>query len=723
MSILIFGIENSLMSFVIWLVTSVYKIAAFAFKIFLILAGGELINADEYKLLLENTYVIIGIVMLFVVAFALLKGMVNPDEQKKSTSTIKKMLVNLVTSSIILVLLNPFFTFMFDFQKSVIANENTIGKFFGFGNINSSSSDGAINQVEIGANMIVNSIFTAFFDVSEGYCNEQDKLTVEECRNLIMDDGGYGWDGDLKFSEAVKKVNLDGDFTNYADYAEAVNGGNIEYSFLLSVVAGFILVYIAVSYCFDMALRLVKLVFYQLIAPIPVLLRVIPEGKLGDIFSNWLKITFACYFEVYVRIFILYFCIFLCLKITDGPLFNSNLVNSGFLTIAFTKAFVFMGLMTFMRQAPQLISKLFPALDTGNMKLGIREKLAAGGGFAAGAVLGGGVTALTRNAINSGKNAKNKWQATKGLTGKDKAKAIGSALWATTGGVIGSSLAGGISGAARSGKAGVGAKSWKDMKSSATSGAKAAVDAKDKRASYKARHGGKLIGLEKDAQGKTHLTGSVWGHVSDVGYDIGRWAGFGNVDSLLAENKLIDEISSQRKAIDSESFDVIDGDLAKGKLSVNYDSTNANHLGVTHDMINLRRLKAELDAAKTSGVVADIEKAEVAYSKYRSDWADEIRNISLRGATEWNGLSDGIQADLAGLRMASDKYRETVSRNINAPFMSELADRNDILDKNKSIDVNHSTMKAIKDKMKIEKTQNARKINEARQKEEERKGK
>lgn len=722
MNILLFGIEDALMEFVIWLVSCIYEIAALAFKIFLILASGELINSSDYEVLLNNCYVILGVVMLFVIAFALLKGMINSDEQKKSATTIRKMLVNLITSSIILALLTPFFTFLFDFQDAVIMNTNTIGKFFGFGSFSSSGATNPKEQVKIGANMIVNGVFTAFFDANMDR-EDCDGKTLQECRKLVTTDIGVIYDSGDTLDEAMNNAIINGDFSVYSEYGEAVVEGYVDYSFLLSLVGGCFLIYIAVSYCFDMALRLVKLVFYQLIAPIPVMLRIIPEGKLSDVFNNWLKITFACYFEVYVRIFFMYFCIFLCVKINDGPLFNSEVLDGSFVTYSLTKAFVFLGLMTFMRQAPQLISKLFPSLDTGNMKLGIREKLAAGGGFAAGAILGGGVTALTRNAINSGKNAKNKWQATKGLTGKDKAKAIGGALWATTGGVIGSSLAGGISGAARSGKAGFGAKNWKDMKNSATSGAKAAVDAKDKRASYKARHGGKLIGLEKDAHGKTHLTGSVWGHVSDVGYDIGRWAGFGNVDSLLAENKLIDEISSQRKAIDSESFDVIDGDLAKGKLSVNYDSTNANHLGVTHDMINLRRLKAELDAARTSGVVSDIEKAEVAYSKYRSDWADEIRNISLRGTTEWNGLSDGIQADLAGLRMASDKYRETVSRNINAPFMSELADRNDILDKNKSIDVNHSTMKAIKDKMKIEKTQNARKINEARQKEEERKGK
>ena len=38
----------------LWLITPVYKLAAFAFKIFLILATGKLVSADSYKKLLKT---------------------------------------------------------------------------------------------------------------------------------------------------------------------------------------------------------------------------------------------------------------------------------------------------------------------------------------------------------------------------------------------------------------------------------------------------------------------------------------------------------------------------------------------------------------------------------------------------------------------------------------------------------------------------------------------
>ena len=70
-----------------------------------------------------------------------------------------------------------------------------------------------------------------------------------------------------------------------------------------------------------------------------------------------------------------------------------------------------------MRQAPKLLSDLFGFGD-GDMKLGIKDKLKAGGAFAMGAAIGGGATALTRNAVNAWGNIKD------AKTGKDKRNAI-----------------------------------------------------------------------------------------------------------------------------------------------------------------------------------------------------------------------------------------------------------------------------------------------------------
>lgn len=90
----------------------------------------------------------------------------------------------------------------------------------------------------------------------------------------------------------------DSSFAQYANYSEAVRDDQLTYYFPISTVAGIFILYVLLNFCFDMALRVVKLAFYQIIAPIPVICRVIPGGKLKDVFSKWVKQVISLFVEV-----------------------------------------------------------------------------------------------------------------------------------------------------------------------------------------------------------------------------------------------------------------------------------------------------------------------------------------------------------------------------------------------------------------------------------------
>ena len=177
----------------LWMVVGIYKIAAFVFELFLILGTGQLLDKSVYQVMLSNFYILIGIVMLFIVAFTLLKGMINPDEQKKGTSAIKKIIVNLITSMMIMALLPTIFTFAYEVQDSFINQYNVIGKFFGYGNASASKDDPVntnnIKLVKTGSYKIVNGIFTAFLNVNLDACKTdgievKDNSTLEQCQKL-----------------------------------------------------------------------------------------------------------------------------------------------------------------------------------------------------------------------------------------------------------------------------------------------------------------------------------------------------------------------------------------------------------------------------------------------------------------------------------------------------------------------------------------------------------
>ncbi len=679
-------IESWFTSAVIWITIGIYNIAAFVFKLFLILGTNRLVEDSAYSKIITNFYVIIGIIMLFVITFYLLKGMVNPDDQKTGATTIKKIVINLVTSAIIMSLLPMLFTFAYDFQSSFIIN-NVIGKFFNYGgkNIGDGSSRDPVMEVTQGANAIVNGVYNAFMYPSNGdvkiksdsefrltYGTNESTSLLTECGEWTT--GLYDSQSDPQFifnpayrtfEDTVTSVSCTGYFTHYLSWSKNIADDTVTFNWLLSIVAGALLIYVGVSYCFDMALRMIKLIFYQLIAPIPIFLRIIPEGKLSNTFNQWMKITLTCYLEIYVRIFIFYFVIFLCNAYMDSHIMSKISDTYGFMMGLLANAFILMGLVTFMRQAPKLFSDI-TGIDSGNMKLGIKDKLAAGGAFTAGAIIGGGVSALARNATNAGKNIRNRWNNDK-KNGVSTRKRIGHVFSGIGHGAL-STVGGAVSGAARSGKAGWNAKSGTDMKKAASSGATAAVEKRDKRASYKAAHSTGEGGLKGWAHDKLNVLG---GHVKDTGTSIGGWMGINNVEDLKRENAAMEQIKQSRDDFDSIVDNLIATEMSKGKTSI---STGSQEL-------SFEKYKELQDYYNTAAIHGSVEYQGKTYTKAEMEtlFNQEKKSLRLRMQNDllinnrkWSKLNEDIRAKLAAARAAAVAFKGINRNNMNINAAGEV---------------------------------------------------
>ena len=393
---------ETVVGIVVWITAMIYHVAAWIFEIFLILASGKVIDSDKYQLLIQNFYIVLGIVVLFFISFSLLRSMVNPDDKKSGTTVVKTSIINLVTSVAILALLPTIFGFLYDFQTSFITRYNVIGRFFGYGNLSEpvDTNDYAtwlceMNNKEIrqGAFQMVNGVYTAFFNVNTEKCSNSpidSNEKLEECQKSVTDIDTFifvPYHTSKTFYDAISYVERDGIFSHYIDFTDNVIKGEISFNFLLSIIAGLALIYVGVSYCFDMALRMVKLVFYQIIAPIPIFARVVPDGPLKGSFEKWLKVVVTCYLEVFVRIFVFYFIVYLCKAMLSSEYLSNILLCFGPFMWLLARALLVMGFVMFMRQAPKLISEV-TGIDSGNMKLGIMDKLRDGGFFAAGSAIG-----------------------------------------------------------------------------------------------------------------------------------------------------------------------------------------------------------------------------------------------------------------------------------------------------------------------------------------------
>ena len=111
MGILFIG-EGALNSLLITLIALVFELISKVFGLFVVLAKVDTLDSSFYAQLVRNFYIILTVVMLFAIAFGLLKSMVNPDDSK-GTGEAGNIFKKLVTSIVILALLPTIFNFAF----------------------------------------------------------------------------------------------------------------------------------------------------------------------------------------------------------------------------------------------------------------------------------------------------------------------------------------------------------------------------------------------------------------------------------------------------------------------------------------------------------------------------------------------------------------------------------------------------------------------------------
>ncbi|MEG1009433.1 MAG: hypothetical protein RSF67_06460, partial [Clostridia bacterium] len=72
--------STSIVTIFLWIDAIVYNFINYFYEIFLYLAELDIFGDKEYMLIVNRVYVILGVVMLFILAYSLLKAIINPDD-------------------------------------------------------------------------------------------------------------------------------------------------------------------------------------------------------------------------------------------------------------------------------------------------------------------------------------------------------------------------------------------------------------------------------------------------------------------------------------------------------------------------------------------------------------------------------------------------------------------------------------------------------------------
>lgn len=358
----------------------VYQLIGMFYNLFITISKVNVLSGNE---LVETLYsrvgLILGLFMVFKLMFSLIQALVDPDKltdtKNGAVSIIKRSLI-----AIVLLGITPsLFKEAYDLQATLVgaksSSDNILYKLI-------FAKDTAAYVDNFGNELAAEFYFSFFKD------DEYPELTDE----IENEDRFTSYTGDT--IETLKKKVLSADKFSLDDTYQYLmmtsTGGQyvIEFSPLLCLGAGILILWIIITYCVQIAVRVFQLAYLQLIAPIPILSYISkPDGS----FKKWTTQCTTTYLDLFLRLAIIYFVMAMVHSLSEV---FENIDNSFFVEL-----FLIIGLLQFAKKAPDLIKEIFPSaggaakFDFGLGSKPLKGLATFGAGAAIGAV-GGAATGI-----------------------------------------------------------------------------------------------------------------------------------------------------------------------------------------------------------------------------------------------------------------------------------------------------------------------------------------
>lgn len=335
--------NNILRKLCAWICVPIYTLIPSIYKIFYNIASARFFNPEKTTVIQDfsqNLYVLISVVMLFGFSITLLSAIVNPDlisDNKKGVPAMfKRAFIGLA-----LIIIIPFgFDEMYKIQQNVMSNS-------------------LIEKIIVGADFSCDEKKDPDCEPGQGGGQVIAGILINSVLHPAEDTVIIGADLQQSYSDMVQT-----DISNISSIASDINvkrvdGGTTvedgDYGFhfdsLIAIIAGIGIDYILLIFAIDMAVRMFKLAFLELTAPISVVSYIVAGDK---ILMSWLKEVGKTFVDVFVKIASIALYLFL---ISNLNTFFIQFQDKSWSFIL--KAFLIVGMLIFAKQIPNMISSIF----------------------------------------------------------------------------------------------------------------------------------------------------------------------------------------------------------------------------------------------------------------------------------------------------------------------------------------------------------------------------
>lgn len=365
---------NMLNQIFLFIDSILYWFISVLYQVFMVISKANLFTETTLRSFTDRVFIILGIVMLFYIAYEILVLIISP-EKVSGENQAKTLVGKLIKSLIIIILLPTIFKYMQIFQTNILTS-NVIGNII-IGSSSGSSSDKTIKTA--GTSMAL-SIGQAFYhpigadgkEYSYLDCVDDDiSDKAPACAEFVAAyDKALDNNDPRSFfvnKELKKQLKLDGDDDKNADKG-------MRYHPVISTISAILAGYMIVLFCIDIGIRVAKLGFLQIIAPIPIAMNITQKEPLSQ--TTWVKSLISTYLEIFMKLIIIYFSMFAITLVPEmaDNLFQLNQSDVSPLIQMMAIVVIILGILQFAKNAPELIKSLFNISDFGH-GLSIKKRL------------------------------------------------------------------------------------------------------------------------------------------------------------------------------------------------------------------------------------------------------------------------------------------------------------------------------------------------------------
>ena len=427
------------------------------YKVFFLVANATIISGDVIKVFYSRIQLILGILMIFKLAMSILNIIINPDVVKDQKNGPGKMVTRIVAALFMLTLVIPInipnatakslnayindhgilFGVLYKAQDSILS-ENILAKLILGTSSNADADDMDVNNLSDIGNSMASIVLKVFVRI-----NVNDD-TLPACDYASDDNPCSNTVCAAEVNEShYAEENVDPQVILSHINDSCGRGSDERYAFGYTPIIGalvmLIMALIITGFTVDIAVRAIKLAVLRLVAPVPIISYINPPKQGGGAFDNWTKSLISTYVDLFVRLAIVYFGLFVIQIIMNGGMnniFGSNVQGFTFTSgIAFI--FIILGILVFMRQAPQFIKDILGIKGKPMGNVGLSSMMAGTASLLGGAGLAGagaaamGTFGAASEAAAQGKPAPHGWAA-----GRDLAAQLRTGDSKTKGGLI-----------------------------------------------------------------------------------------------------------------------------------------------------------------------------------------------------------------------------------------------------------------------------------------------